>query len=125
VLGLGFDLGVGFGNYCLLLAAANLAIIIPTFFGGTGPFEWAARLTLRGAGVSDSVASAFSLVAHAVILIPTTILGLIILWSYGLSFRRVTDVRAATEDDDDPGTPGRHHPDPGELPAAREEATKA
>ncbi|MEO6044685.1 MAG: lysylphosphatidylglycerol synthase transmembrane domain-containing protein, partial [Tepidiformaceae bacterium] len=92
VIGQGFDLGVGFGQYCLLLSAANLAIIIPTFFGGTGPFEWAAKLVLVGAGVSDNVAGAYSIIAHAVILVPTTILGLILLWSFGISFRKITHV---------------------------------
>lgn len=88
-MGIGFHLGVGFGHYCLLVAAANLAIIIPTFFGGTGPFEWAAKLVLVGAGVSGNVAGAYSIVAHAVVLIPTTVLGLILLWSFGVSFRRI------------------------------------
>ncbi|MBK7724240.1 MAG: flippase-like domain-containing protein [Dehalococcoidia bacterium] len=92
VIGQGFDLNVTFAHYCLLLSAANLAIIIPTFFGGTGPFEWAAKLVLVGADVSDNVAGAYSIVAHAVILIPTTILGLILLWSFGVSFRRITHV---------------------------------
>lgn len=99
VLGQGFDLGVGFANYTLLLAAANLAIIIPTFFGGTGPFEWAAKLTLTGSGVAGSLASAYSVIAHAFVLIPTTIIGLIILWSYGLSFRRLTEARATVAEE--------------------------
>ncbi|GIW12621.1 MAG: TIGR00374 family protein [Tepidiforma sp.] len=92
VIGVGFDMDVGFAHYCLLLAAANLAIIIPTFFGGTGPFEWAARLVLVSAGVNPAVASAYSVVAHGVILIPTTVLGLILLWSFGVSFRRIARV---------------------------------
>lgn len=92
VIGQGFDLDVSFAHYCLLLAAANLAIIIPTFFGGTGPFEWAAKLVLVGAGVADNVAGAYSIVAHGVILVPTTILGLILLWSFGVSFKRITNV---------------------------------
>lgn len=92
VIGQGFNMDVGFGHYALLLAAANLAIIIPTFFGGTGPFEWAAKLVLVGGGVADNVAGAYSIVAHGVILVPTTILGLILLWSYGVSFRRITQV---------------------------------
>ena len=96
VIGIGFDLDVSFAHYCLLLSAANLAIIIPTFFGGTGPFEWAAKLVLVGAGVSDSVAGAYSIVAHAVILVPTTILGLILLWSFGLSFKKITTVSERT-----------------------------
>jgi uncharacterized protein (TIRG00374 family) len=97
LIGQGFDLGVGLGNYFLLLAAANLAIIIPTFFGGTGPFEWAAKLVLVGAGVDETVAGAYSIVAHAVVLIPTTIIGLILLWSFGLSFRRITHVDVRDE----------------------------
>jgi len=97
VIGEGFDLGVGFGHYCLLLSAANLAIIIPTFFGGTGPFEWAAKLVLVGAGVSDGLASAYSVVAHAVIFVPTTIAGLVLLWSFGVSFGRITHVPVEDE----------------------------
>jgi len=89
VIGLGFDLNVTFAHYLLLLAASNLAIIIPTFFGGTGPFEWATKLVLVGAGVTAATASAYAVVAHAFVLIPTTILGLLIFWSFGLSFRRV------------------------------------
>lgn len=90
LIGQGFGLGIGFGHYCLILAAANLAIIIPTFFGGTGPFEWAAKLVLVGAGVTGSVAGAYAIIAHALVLVPTTIIGLILLWSFGISFRGVT-----------------------------------
>jgi uncharacterized membrane protein YbhN (UPF0104 family) len=86
---------VGFGHYALLLAAANLAIIIPTFFGGTGPFEWAAKLVLVGGNVAENVAGAYAIIAHAVILIPTTVLGLILLWVYGVSFKRITNVEVA------------------------------
>jgi uncharacterized protein (TIRG00374 family) len=93
LIGQGFDLGVSFGHYCLLLAAANLAIIVPTFFGGTGPFEWAVKIVLVGAGVEGATAGAYSVVSHAFILIPTTVLGLLFLWSWGISFRRVTRSR--------------------------------
>ncbi len=98
IIGQGFDLGVSFGHYCLLLAAANLAIIIPTFFGGTGPFEWAVRIVLVGAGAEAAEAGAYSIVSHAFILIPTTILGLILLWSFGVSFRRMTERPPAAEE---------------------------
>jgi uncharacterized protein (TIRG00374 family) len=90
VIGKGFHMGVGYAEYCALIAAANLAIIIPTFFGGTGPFEWAAKLVLVGAGVDGGLAGAYSIVAHAVIFVPTTIIGLILLWSFGVSFRRIS-----------------------------------
>lgn len=98
VIGLGFDLDVSFAHYCMLLSAANLAIIVPTFFGGTGPFEWAAKLVLIGAGVPSGLAAAYSIIAHAVIFVPTTILGLILLWSFGISLMRITRERVAPRD---------------------------
>ncbi len=89
VIGIGFGIDVNFAHYALLLAAANLAIIVPTFLGGTGPFEWAATLVLVGAGVADGVAGAYSFVAHLVIFLPTTVLGFLFLWAFGVSFARV------------------------------------
>lgn len=97
IVGIGFNLDVSFWQYLLLLSASNLAIIIPTFFGGTGPFEWATRLVLTGAGVAGATASAYAVVAHAFVLVPTTILGLLIFWSFGVSFRRVTQRVEAEE----------------------------
>lgn len=98
VVGQGFDLDVGFGEYCLLLAASNLAIIVPTFLGGTGPFEWATKLVLVGAGVADAVAAAYAVVAHALVIVPTTILGLFLLWTFGIAFGRIAEVRAPEEE---------------------------
>lgn len=97
IVGIGFNLDVSFWQYLLLLSASNLAIIIPTFFGGTGPFEWASRLVLTGAGVATATASAYAVVAHAFVLVPTTILGLLIFWSFGVSFRKVTQRVEAEE----------------------------
>jgi len=97
VIGRGFSMDVDFPHYLLLLSAANLAIIIPTFFGGTGPFEWAAKLVLVGAGVAEATAGAFAIVSHAFVLIPTTVLGLLILWSFGVSFRRISSVSRKEE----------------------------
>ncbi len=89
IIGRGFGIEIGFAHYVLLLAAANLAIIVPTFFGGTGPFEWAAKLVLVNAGVAGGLAGAYAIVAHAVIFIPTTILGLVLLWTFGIPLARL------------------------------------
>lgn len=105
IIGIGFDLNVSFSHYCMLLAASNLAIIIPTFFGGTGPFEWAAKLVLIGAGVPSGLAAAYAIIAHAVIFIPTTILGLILLWSFGISLVRITRERVEIPDDEQVAVP--------------------
>lgn len=98
VIGIGFNLDVGFGEYCLLLSASNLAIIIPTFLGGTGPFEWATKLVLVGAGVSSGVAGAYAIVAHQLVIIPTTILGLIFLWSFGIAFKKIAEIEPVEKD---------------------------
>ncbi|MEX2080570.1 MAG: lysylphosphatidylglycerol synthase transmembrane domain-containing protein [Dehalococcoidia bacterium] len=97
VIGIGFNLDLGFGEYCLLLAASNLAIIVPTFLGGTGPFEWATKLVLVGAGIPDGVAGAYAIVAHQLVIVPTTILGLIMLWSWGIGFGRITQIEPDDE----------------------------
>ncbi len=89
IIGRGFGIEISFAHYVLLLAAANLAIIVPTFFGGTGPFEWAAKLVLVNAGVAGGLAGAYAIVAHAVIFVPTTILGLILLWTFGIPLARL------------------------------------
>ena len=91
VIGVGFKIDLGFGHFLLLLSAANLAIILPTFFGGTGPFEWAARLVLTSGGIASGVASAYALVAHAVIFIPTTVVGLLLMWIFGIPLARLRE----------------------------------
>jgi uncharacterized protein (TIRG00374 family) len=97
IIGLGFDMQISLTYFFLLLAAANLAIIVPTFLGGTGPFQWTVQLVLISATVDPAVASAYAIVSHGVILIPTTILGLILLWSFGLSLRRLTRVQVGNQ----------------------------
>lgn len=97
VAGYGFDMDVGFADYVLLLAASNLVIIIPTFLGGTGPFEWAAKLVLVGSGVAGGVAGAYAIVAHQLIVLPTTVLGLVLLWSYGIGFRRIAAIEPSED----------------------------
>jgi len=54
-------------------------------------------VVLVGAGVAAGTASAYAVVAHAFVLVPTTILGLLIFWSFGLSFRRVSRQADAEE----------------------------
>ncbi len=95
IVGLAFDIKIGFAHYVLLLAAANLAIIIPTFFGGAGPFEWAAKLVMVNAGLSGGLAAAYAIVAHAVVVAPATIVGLILLWTFGIPIARLGRMRPA------------------------------
>ncbi len=105
IVGLAFDLKVGFAHYVLLLAAANLAIIIPTFFGGTGPFEWAAKLVLVNAGIAGGLAAAYAIVAHAVVVAPATVVGLILLWTFGIPIARLGRIGAVPVEERNPVNP--------------------
>ncbi len=84
LLGPAFGIDIGFAHYVLLLAAANLAIIVPTLLGGTGPFEWAAKLVLVNAGVAGGLAGAYAIGAHLILLVPVTVTGLLLLWVFGI-----------------------------------------
>lgn len=97
VVGYSFNMDLSFAHFAVLLAASNMVIIIPTFLGGTGPFEWAAKLVLVGAGVAGGVAGAYAIVAHQLIVLPTTILGLLMLWAYGIGFNRISKIETAEE----------------------------
>lgn len=97
VVGYSFDIDLSFAHFVLLLAASNMVIIIPTFLGGTGPFEWAAKLVLVGAGVGGGVAGAYAIVAHQLVVLPTTVLGLLMLWAYGIGFNRISKIDTAEE----------------------------
>ena len=84
VLGPAFGIDIGFAHYVLLLAAANLAIVVPTLLGGAGPFEWAVRLVLVNAGVASGLAGAYAIGAHFILLVPVTVAGLLLLWAFGI-----------------------------------------
>jgi hypothetical protein len=105
IVGLAFDIKIGFAHYVLLLAAANLAIIIPTFFGGTGPFEWAAKLVMVNAGLAGGLAAAYAIVAHAVVVAPATIVGLLLLWAFGIPIARLGRIRSEPLEERTPVTP--------------------
>jgi uncharacterized protein (TIRG00374 family) len=101
MIGLAFDLGLGFHIYLMIVAAANLAIsIIPTS-GGVGPFELVTKETVVFFGVSESTGVAYAAALHALVLLPVIGLGLVFLWAINISFsdllrRRVPETVAET-----------------------------
>ncbi len=90
IVGRAFGIQVGFSTYLLVTAAANLSASVPSSQGGLGPFEFFVRQTLVFSGVAGSVATAYALALHAVLLIPMISLGLISLWVVGLSLSEIT-----------------------------------
>ena len=94
LVGLAFDIEVGFHIYLLATAAANLAIAVLASQGGIGPFELVTKQTFIAAGVGSSTAAAYAIGLHALVLLPVIALGLYFLGTMGLSlgemYRRST-----------------------------------
>lgn len=85
LVGRSLGLHVSLGYYIMANAAGNLAITAPSSQGGIGPYDFFAAEALILAGVGGSVAAAFALAAHALIILPSTLLGLFFLWRINLS----------------------------------------
>ena len=72
---------------------ANFATLIPSSPGYVGTFDAAlARVLQDMAGLSSEVATAYTLVVHATLLLPVTLLGIAFLWRAGLSLGEVANV---------------------------------
>lgn len=92
VVGLAFDLGVGFDVYLIIAGAANLALSIFASPGGVGPFELATREVLVLFSVGSAAASAYAIALHALLLGPVIIVGFALLWSAQLSLRQLMGI---------------------------------
>jgi uncharacterized membrane protein YbhN (UPF0104 family) len=107
LVGEAFGLALNPWLYIGVAGAANLAISAPSAAGGIGPFEFFAReiLVVFGAGVA--AATAYALVLHALLIVPTTFAGLALLWreQIGLSTLRRQAAAEATAEAPDPEAP--------------------
>ncbi len=89
IISYSFDLGLDFGTFLLVTAAANLAISVPSSQGGIGPFEFFARQTLVFAGIGESTAAAYAVTVHALLIIVATAAGFVALALMSFSFADV------------------------------------
>jgi uncharacterized membrane protein YbhN (UPF0104 family) len=109
IVGLAFDIDVGFQYYVLACAAANLAISVLASQGGIGPFEFVTKQIFIAAGVTSSLATAYAIGLHALVLLPVTVLGLYFIGTMGFSlgemFRRSTADAVVVPDAVPPGLP--------------------
>jgi uncharacterized protein (TIRG00374 family) len=95
MVGLAFNLHLGFDVYLLITAGANLAIAVIATQGGVGPFEFVAQQTAIHFGVDSGLASAYAVAMHALVLLPVIAVGLYFLWSINLSLGEVLRGRAS------------------------------
>lgn len=90
---------VGFGLQLTLLQAFFVEIVlifgvsIPSAPGYIGTFHWACAAGLAFLGIEPNLAKTFSIILWLAYFVPITLLGIILLWQEGLSFRSIQDNR--------------------------------
>ncbi|MGE5619265.1 MAG: lysylphosphatidylglycerol synthase transmembrane domain-containing protein [Sphingomonadaceae bacterium] len=85
-------------------AAANLGTMVPSSPGYVGTFDVPLSAVLVGTFHVDlSTAAGYTLLVHATLILPVTLLGLLFAWREGLSLRRIATERVtASGDEGDP-----------------------
>ncbi len=78
-LGVAFGLDVDPQSFILVVAVANLAIAVPVSLGGIGPFEFFTQQSLALLGVSSSLALAYAVSIHGLILVFVAVSGVLVL----------------------------------------------
>jgi uncharacterized protein (TIRG00374 family) len=89
LVGRAFGIDEAFPVFLMVVAAANLGFTLPVSQGGIGPFEFFTREALVLAGVEASLATAYAVALHAILLVPFTLFGLYLLWSVEFSLKDV------------------------------------
>ncbi|MBW4439021.1 MAG: flippase-like domain-containing protein [Pleurocapsa minor GSE-CHR-MK-17-07R] len=87
-------LQVGYPLMLVVVGTVNLAGLIPASPGQLGVFEFFVVTVLSAAGIAEDLALAYAIVVHAVIWLPVTVVGFVLLARRGLGFG---DVRHARE----------------------------
>lgn len=85
------------------MVIANLVTILPSLPGYVGTFDVALKTALTESfGIEDAVAGAYTILTHAVLLLPVVIVGLVLLAWEDLSFQALTQgrVQSRTSPDD-------------------------
>jgi uncharacterized protein (TIRG00374 family) len=93
----GFSFTVSFFALMLMNGIANLVTIIPSAPGYIGTFEVAGASVLEAYGVGVDIASAYTVVLHAALWLPITVLGAIFWLREGLSLTKMKAEAPTTE----------------------------
>ena len=81
LLGVAFRLPLGLLDYVAVLAIAQLAIGAPSAGAGVGTFQVVMASTMAAMGVASGAAGAYVVALHAMIVVPVSVLGLVLLWA--------------------------------------------
>ena len=78
LVGRAFALDLGLGAYFLLEGIGNLAFAVPATAAGLGTFDYLTYLAVRGVDVDAHAATAYVLTMHALVVVPVTVVGLLL-----------------------------------------------
>ncbi|MBI5650611.1 MAG: flippase-like domain-containing protein [Chloroflexi bacterium] len=90
VIALGFNIALPFAVFLFATAFANLVTIAPSTPGYVGVFDWPIVYTLTRFGIDQNLATSYTLVLHAALVVPVTLLGFYYAWRAGLSLTQMT-----------------------------------
>lgn len=90
LIAVGFGIAKPFPVFLLAAAFANLVTIAPSTPGYVGVFDAPIVYTLMLFGVNQNLATSYTLVLHAALYLPVTLLGFYYLWRAGLSLGQMT-----------------------------------
>jgi len=90
VIALGFHIGLPLPVFLVACAFANLVTIAPSTPGYVGVFDAPVVYVLTSFGVEQNLAASYTLVLHAALILPVTMLGFFYVWRAGLSLSQMT-----------------------------------
>ena len=76
--------------FLVACAFANLVTIAPSTPGYVGVFDAPVIYVLTNFGVEPNLATSYTLVLHAALILPVTLLGFFYVWRAGLSLTQMT-----------------------------------
>ncbi len=90
MIAFGFSINLPFAVFLVATALANLVTIAPSTPGYVGVFDAPIVYVLTTFGINQNVATSYTLVLHAALYLPVTLLGMYYLWRAGLSLSQMT-----------------------------------
>ena len=88
-----FDFEVSFFVLMLMNGVVNLFTTIPSAPGYIGTFDTPGIEILKAFGVNENIAGAYTLVLHAALWLPITLLGIFYMWRMSLSWAELSQAR--------------------------------
>jgi len=73
----------------VVLVITTISIVVPSSPGYVGTYHWLCMVALGLFGVSESPALSFAIVAHAISVLPVSLVGGVLAWKEGISISKV------------------------------------